>query len=96
MTAVDPLGTLPMFGAPEPAARPAPKRSPLTAAPRWEKHRPKTRAQCDDCVLYLHQNNGNGPPPATARHKRVAGMFVRLLCDDHAQQQRERDKGITP
>ena len=95
MTAVDPLGTAELFPAPKPAARPAPRRSPTTGRPRWEKYRPKGAAQCDDCVLYLHQNHGQGPPPAKARHRRTVGMFVRLLCDEHAQQQRDADKGAT-
>lgn len=96
MTTLDPAGSPAMFDVPEPPARPAPRRSPSTAAPRWAKYRPKTAAKCDDCLVYLHQNRGEGPPPLVARHKRTAGATTRLLCDPHAQQQRDRDRETTP
>jgi hypothetical protein len=97
MTAApDPAGTPPMFDAPETPPRPAPKTSPSTAKPRWAKYRAKAAAHCDDCITYLHQNRGVGPVPLKARHKRTAGATTRLLCDQHAQQQREADKGMTP
>jgi hypothetical protein len=93
VTAAD---TPPMFDVPEPSARPAPRTSPSTARPVWAKYRPKVAAHCDDCLAYLHQNGGHGPAPLKARHKRTAGITTRLLCDPHAQQQREADRGMTP
>jgi hypothetical protein len=94
-TDVDPLGTPELFVVPELPERPAPRTSPTTGRPRWAKYRPKVAAHCDDCLAYIHQNNGQGPAPLKARHKRTAGLSTRLLCDPHAQAQREQDRKAT-
>lgn len=93
--AADPIDTPPMFAVPESPARPAPRRSPSTGRPVWATYRPKTAGHCHDCLAYLHQNGGRGPVPAKARHKRTVGATTRLLCTEHAQQQREHDQGMT-
>lgn len=86
-------GPLSLFDVPEPPERPAPKQAAApSGAATWSSYRPKNRSQCEDCVAYLHENRGVGPPVAAARFKRRAGGTDRLLCGQHAQRWRDADQ----
>lgn len=84
-------GAVPLFDAPAPVERPAPKQPATGGVATWASYRPKRRTQCDDCVLYLHQHDGVGPAVAAARFRRTVDGVARLLCGQHAQRWRDAD-----
>jgi hypothetical protein len=85
-------GTLPLFEVPAPPERPAPKQVAAGGPATWSSYRPKKRAQCEDCVAYLHEHKGRGPAVAAARFRRTAAGVTRLLCGQHAQRWRDADQ----
>ncbi|KAB2384731.1 hypothetical protein [Actinomadura montaniterrae] len=87
------MDTIPLFGEPEPAEPPKPKKTPGTsnAKPVWSRYRPATPRKCDDCMAVLAETKGAGPHSRTAVWKRKTGRAFLLLCYPHAQQRREAD-----
>jgi hypothetical protein len=91
----DPMGTIPLFPAPEPerlkAAKTLAQRA-TAANPSWLRHKGR-RLACDECVTFLHENNGAGPHPRSVRWVRtVAATKDRLrLCEGHAEPRRKTD-----
>jgi hypothetical protein len=88
-----PIDTIPLFGEPEPAKRPAPKAAAAAKAkPTWSRYKPKNPVRCDHCMRVLAETGGRGPVAALARYSRTAGGTRELLCYQHAQAQREADR----
>ena len=87
------MDTIPLFGEPEPAEPPKPKKTPDTsnAKPAWSKPKWKKPPKCDDCMAVLAETKGTGPHSRTAVWKRKTGKAFLLLCYPHAQQRREAD-----
>lgn len=90
---MSPRDTIPLFGEPEPAEPPRPKKTPAPTAakPVWEQYRPVVPRKCDDCMAVLAETGGQGPHSRTAAWKRKTGKNFLLLCYPHAQQRREAD-----
>ena len=87
-----PIDTIPLFGEPEPAARPEPAAAaPSAACASWSKYRPKNPVKCDRCMAVLAETGGAGPIAAQAKFRRKAGSVIELLCYVHAEAQRQRD-----
>jgi hypothetical protein len=75
---------------PVPRARrvqPAPPRGAF----EWEKYRPKNAEKCDHCLLAMHDDR-SAPAARKARwRRRDSRGGDLLLCDEHAQDQRDAD-----
>jgi hypothetical protein len=60
---------------------------------RWTTYHRKQRVPCDDCVLTLHEQKGQGPTPRQATYRRTSGIAHHareaLLCRDHTRQWRD-------
>lgn len=88
-----PIDTIPLFGEPEPAERPAPKAATAASTKaKWTKYKPKTPVRCDDCMALLAERRGDAPVAAVARWARTVAGVRRLLCYQHAVQWRDRDR----
>jgi hypothetical protein len=80
-------------------SRPEPLKAAKTIAqserdqnPSWTTYSGK-RVACDECVVYLHENHGNGPLPRSARKVRTVraiGQVLRL-CVEHAEPRKAAD-----
>lgn len=93
------IETIPLFPEPE---RPQLKAAKTLAQvdrdqrPAWTTYSGK-RVACDECVIFLHENWGNGPLPRSARRVRTiraTGEQLRL-CKDHADPREKADKELT-
>lgn len=69
--------------------------APPAAGARYAHYSGRTRMQCHDCVIYLHEHGGNGPAVRSARVRRTAGRNELFLCTEHAELRREAD-GVPP
>jgi len=89
------IETIPLFD----VVRPEPLKAAKTIAqserdsnPAWTTYSGK-RVACDECVIFLHENNGNGPLPRSARKVRTVqaiGQVLRL-CAEHAAPRKAAD-----
>jgi hypothetical protein len=81
---------------PVPRARrvdPAPSVTGFGAA-GWSKYRPKNAEKCDHCLLAMRNAPLTAPAARKARWRRRVGFSPitdLLLCDEHAQDQRDAD-----
>ncbi len=88
----DPMGTLPLFEAPQPEPlQPAILPRQSTAVPSWRNYNGK-RIPCDECIVYLHEHGGSGPHPRSAQRVRTAGKQQWRLCRAHAEPREAADK----
>jgi hypothetical protein len=90
----DPMGTLPLFDAPEPEQlRPAEtmREAASRAVPQWRTYS-GTRVPCDECIVYLHEHHGKGPQARSARRVRILGKQQWRLCPQHAEPRERADK----
>lgn len=86
----DPIPTL---GDPDPVRRPSPKHTPVSDhKPKWTRHAPTWAVRCDHCMRLHAETGGRSPLAAQARWARDAGGERELLCPQHAQAQRQRDR----
>lgn len=90
------IDTIPLFDPPEPE-RLKPAQTIAQAErgrrPSWAKWT-GTRVACDECVIFLHENCGNGPHPRSARRVRTVRSTgdVLRLCNEHAELRRVADQ----
>lgn len=90
------IETIPLFDAPEPERLKAAKTIAQTdrdAKPTWTSYSGR-RVPCDECVIFLHENGGQGPHPRSARRVRTVratGEQLRL-CKEHAEPREKADK----
>jgi hypothetical protein len=92
------LETIPLFDAP---AREVLKPAKTLAQaerdqrPTWTSYSGK-RVACDECVIFLHENQGKGPLPRSARRVRTvrATREQLRLCKDHADPREAADKAL--
>lgn len=88
-----PVETIPLFPAPDPESL-QPVRAPVQPGrPSWTKYTGK-RVACDDCIVFLHENEGQGPQPRSARMVRTiraTGQALRL-CPGHGEMRKEADQ----
>lgn len=81
---------------PGPSA-PLPRATSLdrTGRAKWTRHKSKNRVRCDECVIVLHENNGKGPYPKSARWTRrlstADGVDVKYLCHEHAEAWKQQE-----
>lgn len=90
------IETIPLFDVERPPALKAAKTIAQTdrdSKPSWTSYGGK-RVACDECVIYLHENDGQGPLPRSARRVRTVretGEQLRL-CEEHAEPREAADK----
>lgn len=51
----------------------------------YTRYAPKKRVACDECVNILHEAQGKGEPPLSARQARNSESGRLLLCTPHAE-----------
>jgi hypothetical protein len=90
----DVMDDMSLFDVPKSQQKQARQRPQLAHhAPVYTKYRPKNPTRkCDDCVLYLAQNNGHGPRARFARWRRRKGDGEQFLCSPHVQLRRDADR----
>lgn len=60
------------------------------ARPSWTAYKGK-RVACDECVVFLHEHNGQGPHVRSARMVRKVGESKMLLCGAHGRIRKNED-----
>jgi hypothetical protein len=88
------METIPLFAEPPRVAlKPSKTLVPSGPRPVWSSHKGR-RVACDECVIYLHENRGNGPLPRSARRVRTVRAFGEKLwlCHEHALPREEADR----
>ncbi|MCU1615021.1 MAG: hypothetical protein JWO98_2561 [Frankiales bacterium] len=86
---------IPLFDVPPAQRRWAPKQHTRFIGANqvvWTKYRPQKPHKCDDCKLFLAQNDGKGPASLDGKWRRKTANSDRYLCVQHAQIWRTRDK----
>lgn len=86
------MDTIPLFAEPpRPGVAPA-RAIARSANPAWSKYK-GARVACDECVIFLHENQGAGPLPRSARWVRQVRAEVGLrFCTDHAVLRQAADR----
>jgi hypothetical protein len=86
--------TIPLFDLPAPEQlQPAQtmREAVSRATPQWRSYSGR-RVACDECITYLHEHDGRGPQPRSARRVRILGKDQWRLCPAHAEPREAADK----
>jgi len=79
-----------LFGPPVPVEVAPPRK---VDGVQWASYHPRSRVQCQHCVLTTHEKRGAGPVDIrTAKRRRTTADGELLLCKEHADIQYAKDE----